>query len=217
MRRRSRPRARRRRQAKLRGSRMFICSRSSRPGSRGEPIELAGEIVGVEAIEQQVRRRRHGPPPAVRRGAGRPAAPAPPGTRRQRAARSPTTSTAARRRRPRASRSADFGGREAAVAARPRRAGRARADAAANSSRHLADDPHVELDARRSLRGLDQQLRPLVRVGRAEEGDRQLARRRRPGSRSRPSALPDLGLVRHRLAHDVDQLRVVADRDERAG
>ena len=72
-------------------------------------------------------------------------------------------------------------------------------------------DPDVRLGA---LGRLDQQLRALVRVGGAEERDGQAFT---VPSRLSAAAdlLPDLGLVRHRLADDVDRLRVVPGREER--
>ncbi len=82
--------------------------------------------------------------------------------------------------------------------------------------RDLAVDRHADVGGR-ALRGLDEQLRALVRVGRAEEPEVQRAAG--DGAPTHPLA-PQLvphGLGGgHRLADDVDHLVRVAGADERA-
>ena len=63
-------------------------------GLAGQAIELAREVAGVEAVEEQAVDARRARPRPGRRGAGRRAARARPGTRPPSAARSPTTARA---------------------------------------------------------------------------------------------------------------------------
>ena len=87
------------------------------------------------------------------------------------------------------------------------------AEALLELRRHLTDDPHVQRRGGQ-LRRLDQQLWPLVRVGRAEERDGQpLAGA--SGEAVTPDAFPDCGLVRHRLAHNVHKVWGVSGPEQR--
>ena len=184
-RRRSRPRARRRRRRTARGSEIPACSCSSSPGSSASRSSVRARSSTSRPSKVRPSTRR-GWPRAGRRGAGRAPGSAPPGTRRRPAARSPTTSTAAPTASTPREQSADLGRRE----------GAAQLDVAAAIERlellgeavgHLAEDLDVQ-PRLGPLRRLDEQLRALVRVGRAQEGDGEVLRRRaRAGGRGPPA------------------------------
>ena len=81
--------------------------------------------------------------------------------------------------------------------------------------RHLAEDPHVELARASAAPPRPAAAAPCA--GRPSRGRRpSAARRSRPGARRSADLLPDLGLVRHRLAHDVEQVGCVAGPEQRA-
>ena len=141
----------------------------------GESVELPGEVLRVEPVERQA-------VDTVAHGLGETAQPrdqraeaARRGTRRPRAVRSPTTSTGAQRRRRLRQQAGDLARGE-----RSRKLDDAapvqRAQFLREPLRHLAVDPDADSVARQ-LCGFDQQLWSLVRVGRAEEGDGEFARR----------------------------------------
>ena len=163
------------------------------------------------------RRRRRAPPRPARRAAARPAARAPArhsaaasGAQSHHIDGSTATSTPASTS---ASSVVANAPAQLAHAARVQRAQRRRERVG-----HLAVDQHAQRRLH-ALRRLHEQLRALVRVGGAEERDRQRAVRAGGAARTGAVAselLPDLRVVRHPLAHDVDQLGRVAGAEQRA-
>ena len=178
----------------------------------GEAVERAREVVDVEAVEDEAvdpvadglrqaaeARDEHRDPRGQALGGGQRRAVPPHRRQRDRvdAAQQP----------------ADLGGREgaaqlddAAAIERPELLGEAVG--------HLAEDLDVQ-PRLGPLRRLDQQLWPLVRIGRAQEGDGEVL-----GDAAGPAVaadlLPDLGVVGHGLADGVDQVGRVAGVDQGA-
>ena len=203
---RSRPRARRRTR------RTGAAPRCRPAGARAGPARRRGDRAGARGRRRRGRRRagrrpRGARPRPGRPGAGRRAARARPGTRPPSAARSPTTARASTATSTPASSSGSSAGPKAPHSSTTPRASAARSWRAKRSSTSPWMRTRSSLAG--ALGGLDQQLRALVRVGGAEEGDGQ-ALAAATGAPVAPEALPDLVGGGDGLLDDVDHVgRVV--------
>ncbi len=191
---------------------MPACSRSSRPGSSPGGRARRRARRRVAAVDQQAVDARRAP---TRRS--RPCArPAParvrPGTRPPSAARSPTTATGSRRRRPRQQLRQPVVRERAASSTTPR---------ASSARRCSANAPGTSPWMRTAIVGRRAAAPPRPAAaapcaGRRSRRNRpSAARRPRPGRAVAAQRLPDLLVLRHRLADDVDHLLRVAGADQR--